>query len=299
MEWFESAESTLDILQQTALAVGSDAEDALLGRLEKLGFDVISARTITEARELLAARAEDFALVGLAADVSDEEHLRFLEHLRDDHPELPVVAPAKSGGLCALTDQSLNPTLLTSARPANLWDDLYPEWLVRRFELNVADTLELGFGWESFPRHLRIKANRGRHDGVIAAVHLTGEVVGGRVGLYGAHAVLDRLAADLKLGTTNPAERAVDLAGEITNQIAGRLKGDFARRGLLVQLGVPILVEGTDMTLRFREGQPSLMQQVSTDLGDFSVELCLGSRLPADPSVSTDVALECGECELF
>ena len=248
----------------------------------------------------LADHGLGIAVLGIDLPFDSDESIHFIEQMRNKHPELPIVSRNAQGKLRLLTEHSLGDESLDSRLRDVLWKDLYPEWLIQQFESYVVETLEQGFEQSSFPTQMTMKANRGHHEGIVAIIHLVGDQIGGRLAVYSTRAVLDRLAEMLDLPDTNPEERGIDLGGEIANQIAGRFKGDLARRAYPIMLGIPVLVEGRDLFIRFGEGRPSLMVEVTTDAGPVSVELCLGSRMPEpDREVSVDLALDAGECELF
>ena len=297
MDWLEEHRGTIDLVQLSALAVGDGQQ--LNQRLENIGFDVHSVTSVTEATERLSTGSAGFALLGIGENLPDDTRRDFINAIRGLHPELPIVDHTPDGNLRLLSNHSLDNMSIDSRLKKLLWYEAYPDWLISQFESDVLDTLEDGFRLQGQPVQIKMKANRGVHNGIISMVHIIGEQVGGRIVLFSTAKVLDALAVGLGLDVSS-SERAIDLAGEVANQVAGRFKGNLARRGLRAMIGVPVLLKGKDVFIRHGEGRPALLVEVATNAGPIAVELCLGARLPeAEEQVNSEFAMDAGDCELF
>ena len=299
MEWFDGPQAKRDLIQLTALTVGAPS-DAVTDHLIRLGFDVVSAASAQEVLGRLSKSAESFVLVAIGESVDHDTCQRLLEDIIVEHPELPLVHSSSNGSLRLLTNHDLYDGDPNELLRAALCRELYPDWLIDGFEEYIARTLETGFGHKSFPVQIQIRANRGTHDGILSFLPLTGTRTGGRITMYSRRDILNELSAGLGLGRLSREQRAIDLAGELVNQIAGRFKGDLVRRGQSVTLGTPVLVEGRAMSVHYGERQPSLHLEVTTEVGPLAFELCAGAALPDDNApVNDDIVLEAGEVELF
>jgi CheY-specific phosphatase CheX len=95
---------------------------------------------------------------------------------------------------------------------------------------------------------------------------------------------------------------AMELCGELANQVLGRIKGALARRRIDLSLGIPLVLKGEDVVLRQVERQPSLLLHLASDLGPIFVEVGL-ARLAAatvgPPAVEEDLGMATGEIEFF
>lgn len=84
-----------------------------------------------------------------------------------------------------------------------------------------------------------------------------------------------------------PAKRinevVIDLVGEITNMVAGGVKGKLEGEGYLFNLSLPTIVLGSEYLIAHLPQGPIVQVDLFTDFGEFSLEACFDGELDFCP----------------
>ena len=87
------------------------------------------------------------------------------------------------------------------------------------------------------------------------------------------------ITARILAGVTDDLSSDVvrDCIGEIANVIAGQARGILSNTPYQFAMSTPTIVSGAGHEIRHKPGMPCLVTAYTTELGDFALQLCLGS----------------------
>lgn len=118
-------------------------------------------------------------------------------------------------------------------------------------------------------------------DGVIAVVGLAGDWIGSG-GLCCSEDVARKIAAQLLMAEFPVVDREViDAMGEVANIIVGNIKNELEERIGLLQLSLPTVIHGTNLSTSSGKDQQWTVVDFSGDVGTFSVHLSLQRNMAA------------------
>lgn len=175
--------------------------------------------------------------------------------------------------------------------------ECYPPQLQTRFERAVTDTLARGFLTRVALSRTTLQSQPVPFGDIAATLAFQGPRIAGHAVVTGDESVFKAVrAACLGRRAAFSGHHLEDLAGELANQVVGRLKSYFIGQGLPFELGLPMRIRGTGGGLQWSSSHPSLLVTVPTISGPLYVQLRLALLdLPeADPHEEAETPLESG-----
>lgn len=298
-------------LVRTGVAVAGDSP-----RLQSVGdqFRDFGLEVIQPSLEELATGAHSLqgeAVALLAMDASSSGGpggaAEVLRQIRQHHPHLPALwvgvgqEPAPEGFEFVVHDGD-ELSNLDGLVSGALYRQIYADWLVDVVSDSAIDTLRQSFSLEASLVDVRLRANQWSLSGVTALVQFQGAGAAGRMMVNGSEELLSVLVERSLGADSRGISAAMELCGELANQVLGRIKGALARRRIDLSLGIPLVLKGEDVVLRQVERQPSLLLHLASDLGPVFVEVGLARLTAASvgpPAVEEDLGMATGEIEFF
>lgn len=138
----------------------------------------------------------------------------------------------------------------------------YTDELVSLAVTSIETALCSGFGEYSVARTC-VRTSRKPGFEFNAVLPMCGEATSGRLAISGSREHVQRLRSALLPGAGPGREDELeDVVAEISNQIAGMLKRDFADRSVSFDLGIPWTYIGTECPVRFRTRTASVLFEV-------------------------------------
>ena len=238
--------------------------EALVEDLQVLDFQVLQVFNHQEAVEVVEKSAS------LALAVIDGRTPNFSDlfaTIRQTHPDLPVmvVADRSDAGVAVCQPGILLHPPVTSMdlhthAEQLLCRRLYPEAIVYMIRDNAMAVLEQSFQSPMEPGSPRLKANRNMPAPISAILSFCGDTVSGRIVISGNQGHLNLIYKRMFPKRTDVAIEAIeDLAGEIANQILGRIKAFFVRHDQPFNIASPLFLNGGLIAVRYKAGRPSLL----------------------------------------
>ncbi|MBK6686362.1 MAG: chemotaxis protein CheX [Deltaproteobacteria bacterium] len=298
-------------LVRTGVAVAGDS-----ARMQSVGaqFRDFGLEVIQPSLEELATGAHSLqgeAVALLAMDASSSGGIsgaaEVLRQIRQHHPHLPALwvgagQEAAPEGFEFVVHDGDELSHLDGLVSGALYRQVYADWLVDVVSDSAIDTLRQSFSLEASLVDVRLRANQWSLSGVTALVQFQGAGAAGRMMVNGSEELLSVLVERSLGAESRGISAAMELCGELANQVLGRIKGALARRRIDLSLGIPLVLKGEDVVLRQVERQPSLLLHLASDLGPIFVEVGL-ARLAAatvgPPAVEEDLGMATGEIEFF
>lgn len=284
--------------------------EALSHRLASLGFGYSIARHHAAALSIVE-RSPRLSLVAVDERLEPGKGARLLAAIRRTHPELPVLWLVPHDGSyepftdwvpSAIVDDAIDDVGLERKVLGLLREHLYPEHLVDALRDSAVVVLQDGFGSTLVARDPFLRANRARLADTSAIVSFVGPEVAGHLLVSASAAHFESIRRRALAGTTMASPTQIgDLAGEIANQILGKVSTFLRRYVPGFERGLPILLEGNDVLLRHTLGRPALVVPVEEREGILYVELCF-DRLKGEletPAEIQEEALPPGEVVFF
>lgn len=121
----------------------------------------------------------------------------------------------------------------------------------------------------------RVKGFREKSYDVSGVVGLTGQIRGFVVLSFPEKAALHVVTAFLGERVNSIDEQVRDAIGELSNMVAGGSKRVLAEAGYQLRVSIPSVIVGTNHTISRPRGLRSFEVPFVTEVGPFSVELCL------------------------
>jgi CheY-specific phosphatase CheX len=273
----------------------------LAPELASLDFVVQQASTIELAQEAVVATPL-LAMVVIDDSIGRSEGVAFVAYVKERHPDLPVLWVGDASAMPFSSFGEHTPDLILKspvdreAIPSHakhlLRQHLYPDSLVDLVRDRAQMVFLDGFSTDVNPGPVCLRANRSTLATVSAILSFCGSGLSGRIVVSGAH---DHLATVFR--RIVPGEAPVsdfeteDLAGEMANQILGRLKEYYVQRGQIFGITSPVYLRG-DVAVRYKAGRPSLVLPFEEAEGTLFVQFCIDT---SNPAVGTEPAAEHAE----
>lgn len=179
----------------------------------------------------------------------------------------------------------------------------YPQEVVSVLERACLEVLAEGFSVSGHLAGTRFQPDEEPLGDMTVVLSFQGPSVAGRVVVTGEERTFRRVRTTCfgAAGETSVSE-VHDLAGEIANQVVGRLKSYFVSHGMPFSLGLPMLIRGAGAMLRHSQLRPALVVETASPCGPVFVELCftqLDLESATEGEIADAEALECGELSFF
>jgi CheY-specific phosphatase CheX len=268
-------------------AVLVDREDGVLHRLAPLlvdlGFGITFVTRVDLAVDLVCALPR-LSFLAVVEDVAGASADRFLATVKRLHRELPVMWVGAPGvARTQFTEFVPDLYLTTPIDEAGLVDHLhrllrehyYPPVIVAALRTGACEILRTGFATNAEPGEIFLRANRSMLADVSAVISFCGSGVAGYVVVSGEadhFAAIHRRAAPQSGAVAS--ERAVDVAGELANQIMGRLARYLRRVVSSFAQGLPIVIQGSRTILHRFQARPSIVLPLTDGEHGMFVEFC-------------------------
>lgn len=270
--------------------------------LTSFEFRVTLARDEATARGFIE-NASDISLIAVDGSLV-EDASAFLAATRDRHRDLPIMWLDAGDGtefrgeppdeMLALP---LDAAVFSARAKELLFDDFYPKSMVHGLlsagnavlSLTFETGVECGEPW--------LKQTERLPGMVHAYIPFMSDKASGHLITSGDIHVLaalgERIGFDLEDGER---QVAIDMAGEIANQVIGRMKSLSDVLGD-VRMGVPVVWVGMDIAAHFSSDKPNLSVQFETEVGQ--VHLDFGLHAFSGEAGEEDELMEAGDVELF
>ncbi len=123
-----------------------------------------------------------------------------------------------------------------------------------------------------------LKQGRRARGCVTGMMSMRGRNVEGSIALSFSLPVIRQLVKQmLRMEISSIDETASDLAGELSNIVAGQSKTKLAESGLDIDMSLPVVLAGVDHDIDHRIEAPVVVLPFKTQTGDFFVELCFSN----------------------
>jgi CheY-specific phosphatase CheX len=255
----------------------------LTPRLQTLGLPVALFSSIEEAESFLQG-GQLIALVGIDDALGGENATSLLTNVRASLPGVPVVWITREDP-AALTFQDDVPDKVLAHRAPVVdvirgADELllrffYPDIVVNVLRESIVSVMSSTFKTEGQVVRIGLRTNRNLLAYVNGLLPFAGRRTSGRLVVSAAKTYLGELRRRIVPGPTPPSlHEAEDLAGEMCNQVLGRLKGFFWRKSLPVEFGLPIIIRGQNCEVRYKAPHPSIVFDFQEPMGTVHFEFC-------------------------
>jgi CheY-specific phosphatase CheX len=225
-----------------------------------------------------------------------------LAEVQEKHPELPVLCVAPEGGpsapVAGIPTVSLKDAENIMARTEEMLSRrFYPDFVLDGMRTCAAETLREGFKTDAKLLSVSLKLTRSVLGKMIPFISFCGPGVSGHMVLNAPVARLRSMYKRVLVRRTAPSvDDLGDLAGEILNQVLGRLKSHCARYGVAFDLGLPVVATGERVVVRVPRAAPAVVFDLGVPGGHIFLEFSLTSMDLADARLSpAEAELTSGE----
>jgi CheY-specific phosphatase CheX len=211
----------------------------------------------------------------LIADGSpgDSQFSDALRQVREKHPELPILWLRADEAAADETPWGIEKATQTGTHTAYtgrreiiekaetlLSRRFYPAFMVDAVSESILETLLDGYRTEAEFISVSLKLTRNTLGEIIPVLPFSGPGVSGHLVLDAPEGQLRRIHERV-FSRKEPStlHSLGDLGGEILNQTLGRLKAKLGRFGVPIELGLPLVVMGKEVSLRSRRAAPALL----------------------------------------
>jgi CheY-specific phosphatase CheX len=178
-----------------------------------------------------------------------------------EEPDIVLNSPSSS--------QALSARLL-----AQLTGRFFPKQIQEEFDHSIVTALEENFKCKDFQIESYLKSDAYASGTISAMVSMVSDDLCGAIIISGSHEFFERCYKNII--PDSDTVLASDIAGEICNAIAGRLKGNLRNHGCRVDHAFPIIVEGHPISLGYGgPGRLNLVKSVNHTWGTVHIELFL------------------------
>lgn len=277
----------------------------LVPRLRELDFRVILAPDARVAIEFVTAFPK-LSMVAVCATQNPELDQQVLTRIRELQPDLPLLWYGPPTSLPpgqnteVLPRESVTAGDLVASAERLLRQHFYPV----DFTTLVAEAAVSAFSCFGVPAtsvEALLKASHARLGELSAVIAFSGPQTSGHMVTSASRKVV--LAAYERIfdDASPPGDDAlVDVLGECSNRIVGKLAMYFEARGLRLTFGVPLYVTSADCVLWQGAFRPSLAIEFETLHGRLFAELCIDTFDPPTPDAHfPDGLLQAGQCILL
>ena len=277
----------------------------LIPRLRELDFRIVRVPEPAPALEFVRAFPK-LSMVAVNDTGSPERNAALLMGMRELQPGLPLLWHGPSLDLPRperieiLPQESVTAGDLVACAERLLYQHFYPV----DFTNYLAETALAAFG--AFGTHTAsadpfLKASRARLAELSAVIAFSGPETSGHLVVSASRrAALDAHAQLFGSATVPSDDSLVDLLGECSNRIVGRLVSYFEKRGRPFSFGVPLYLAGSQCVLWQGANRPSLAIEFEGINGQLFAELCIDAFDPVTShSELPDELLHSGQCILL
>lgn len=275
--------------------------------LEPEEFDLIRATTAVEAKLLLESNAQ-LSLMAVDRSLIDD-HDEFLRNARDHHKSLPVLWTRPGDAKIrfaveppnAYLDEPFDAAMFREKTRSLIVDDSFPRQVVHGLlsagNAVLATTCEVaveaGEPW--------LKQTGALEGDVHAYISFFGPDVSGHLISSGSLATLcalgERLGFDPEEGQR---QVATDMAGEIANQVLGKMKLICGNALRDIRLGIPVIWVASNPSTVLPTDKPSLYVDMTTEDGAVHLLFGFSTLRVEDPTGGMDDGhMHAGEVQLF
>jgi CheY-specific phosphatase CheX len=261
------------------------------------GFRVAVGQRFEEILDVIAATPWLSLLVLDTAGLKRSDIAR-LSEVQEKHPELPILCIAPAGAPTAPiggipTVPMTDPNDIMAQAEGMLSRRFYPDFVLDGMRACAAETLREGFKTEAQLLSVSLKLTRSVVGKMVPFISFCGPGVSGHMVLNTPAARLRSMYRRVLARKTTPSlEDLGDLAGEILNQVLGRLKSHCARYGVAFDLGLPVVATGERVIVRVPRAAPAVVFDLGVPGGHIFLEFSLTSidlgesrSAPASPEI--------------
>jgi CheY-specific phosphatase CheX len=151
----------------------------------------------------------------------------------------------------------------------------YPDIVVNVLRESIVAVMSSTFKTDGTVARAGLRTNRNLLAYVNGLLPFAGRRTSGRLVVSAAKTYLGELRRRIVPAAAPPSlHEAEDLAGEMCNQVLGRLKGFFWRKSLPVEFGLPIIIRGQNCEVRYKAPHPSIVFDFQEPMGTVHFEFC-------------------------
>jgi len=256
------------------------------------GFRVAVGQRFEEILDVIAATPW-LSLLVLDTSGLKKADAASLAEVQDKHPELPILCIAPAGAPTApvagiptvpLTDAD---DIMAKAEQL-LSRRFYPDFVLDGMRACAADTLREGFKTDAKLLSVSLKLTRSVVGKMVPFISFCGPGVSGHMVLNAPVARLRSMYRRVLARKSAPTlDDLGDLAGEILNQVLGRLKSHCARYGVAFDLGLPVVATGERVIVRVPRAAPAVVFDLGVPGGHLFLEFSLTSIDLGEPRLVT------------
>jgi CheY-specific phosphatase CheX len=246
------------------------------------GFRVAVGQRFEEILDVIAATPW-LSLLVLDTSALKKADAASLAEVQEKHPELPILCIAPAGAPSApiagiptvpLTDAD---DIMAKAEQM-LSRRFYPDFVLDGMRACAAETLREGFKTDAKLLSVSLKLTRSVVGKMVPFISFCGPGVSGHMVLNAPVARLRSMYRRVLARKAAPTTDDLgDLAGEILNQVLGRLKSHCARYGVAFDLGLPVVASGERVIVRVPRAAPAVVFDLGVPGGHLFLEFSLTS----------------------
>jgi CheY-specific phosphatase CheX len=255
------------------------------------GFRVAVGQRFDQILDVIAATPWLSLLVLDTSGLKKADTASLIE-VQDRHPELPILCIAPAGAPSApvagiptvpLTDAE---DIMAKAEQM-LSRRFYPDFVLDGMRACAAETLREGFKTDAKLLSVSLKLTRSVVGKMVPFISFCGPGVSGHMVLNAPVARLRSMYRRVLARKSAPTTDDLgDLAGELLNQVLGRLKSHCARYGVAFDLGLPVVATGERVIIRVPRAAPAVVFDLGVPGGHILLEFSLTSIDLSEPRVA-------------
>jgi CheY-specific phosphatase CheX len=249
------------------------------------GFRVAVGQRFDQLLDVIAASPWLSLLVLDTSGLKRADHASLAE-VQEKHPELPIlrVTPSTDAeNVMAQAEQMLSRRF-------------YPDFVLDGMRACAAETLREGFKTDAKLLSVSLKLTRSVVGKMVPFISFCGPGVSGHMVLNAPVARLRSMYRRVLARKSAPTNDDLgDLAGEILNQVLGRLKAHCARFGVAFDLGLPVVATGEKVIVRVPRAAPAVVFDLGVPGGHLFLEFSLTSMDLSEPRAAKAPELSSGE----
>ena len=198
------------------------------------------------------------------------------------HPEKDAPARLLAAGACAVCEYDCpNELILKEIQEHCNTEPVLEEirkQLLGPFTSAIIVTMKVMAGIEPVVRAVYQKTHHKMFGDISAVIGLTSSVDGAMVLSFPGSSALAYTQLILQDVVDIPSSDIIrDCVGEIANVIAGQARGILANTTYQFSMSTPTIVSGAGHEIRHKPGLPCLVAVFTSEVGDFALQLCLGT----------------------
>jgi CheY-specific phosphatase CheX len=246
------------------------------------GFRVAVGQRFEDILDVIAASPWLSLLVLDTSGLKKADAARLAE-VQERHPELPIlcIAPpnAPSAPVAGIPTVPLTNAEDIMARAEQMLSRrFYPDFVLEGMRTSAPETLREGFKTEAQLLGVSLKLTRAVFGKMVPFISFCGPGVSGHMVLNTPVARLRSMYRRLLPRKGAPSQDDLgDLAGEVLNQVLGKLKSHCARYGVAFDLGLPVVATGERVVVRVPRAAPAVVFDLGVPGGHLLLEFSLTS----------------------